>query len=137
MTRTARVYTVPKPMTAMVAMATRRQRRTAAWLVVAVAVAEPLPERGPGQPRRLVTRAISIPVEWALNLRGRRDDAEPSTVALRVSVPVAGELVVVRSRAAPGVWDGRTRAAERAVLALVLRCDSRTGQSGFCPKLTH
>jgi hypothetical protein len=135
MTRTARVHTVPKPVTAP---AIRGQGRTGAGLGVAMAVADPLPDRDPGMPWRLVTLAISIPVGWVLSLRRSVDDGEPTTVALRA--PMVGELVVVRSRVAPGVRGGRTRAGECAGLALVqtvLRCGSRTGQSRFCPKLDH
>ena len=135
MTRTARVDAVPKSPATLVATAVP----VALWSTAALlglAVVRTLPDRRLGLPRRIASVAISIPV---LVLGRSVADTQTTTVALRASVPVVGNLLVRRRRIAPSVGDGRTRAAERAaVLALVLawlRCQDRMSRSRFYPRL--
>ena len=127
MTRTARVHPVPDSLATLVGTVIPLSVSSTAAL--GVAVASTLSGRGLGLPWR-ITLAISIPL---LTLGGSAADTQATAVALRVSVPVVRKLLVLRSRIAPGVDDGHTRAA---VLAW-LRCQRRTGRSRFCPRLNQ
>ena len=135
MTRTARVHAVAKPVATLVGTAIPMPVLCTAALL-GLAVASTRPDRGLGLPWRIATLAISIPM---VCLWGRAADGQGWTVAVGISVPVIGKVVVLQSRVAPGVADRRTRSAERAgMLALVLgwlRCQGRMRPSRLYPRL--
>jgi hypothetical protein len=135
MTRTAPVDAVPKSLATLVATAIPMPVLCTAALL-GLPVASTRPDRGLGLPWRIATLSIAIPM---VGLWGRTAYARGWTVAVGMSVPVIGKVVVLQSRVAPDVGDRRTRSAERAgMLALVvawLRCQSRMRPSRLCPRL--
>ena len=91
MTQTARVHAVPNSLATLLATAIPVPVSSiAAYL--GPAGASTLADRGLDLPWRTVTRVMSIPL---LIPGGSAADTQASTVALRVSVPVVGKLLVV------------------------------------------
>jgi hypothetical protein len=134
-TRTAPVDAVPKSLATLVATAIPMPVLCTVALR-GLAVASTRPDRGLRLPGGIATLAISIPM---VSLWGRAENAQGGTVAVGISVPVIGKIVVLQSRVAPGVADRRTRSAERAgMFALMLawlRCQGRMRPSRLCPSL--
>jgi hypothetical protein len=88
MARTAGVRMAPQSLTTRVAVAIRMPALiTAAF--VGLAVANRRRDWGLGPPWRIVTVAMCIALWWVLIFGGGATDPQASTVALRVSVPVA------------------------------------------------